>query len=176
MAQPDTICNVTNRSHSNVVYNIPEENIRREFSPGETKKIKFSELEQLSYRPGGSVIIEEYFFIDHKGAVEDLGIVPEPEYYLDEEGVKDVLLNGSIDEFLDMIENAPEGVIELVKALAVSLPVTDTRKLDGIFEYTGFNASAAIQHNKEEKTAEEKTTTAATSTRRTEPKYKIVSK
>lgn len=38
------ILNVTNRSAGMVVYNIPEEGIRREFMPGETKKINFEEL------------------------------------------------------------------------------------------------------------------------------------
>ena len=39
---------VTNRSAGMVVYTIPEEGIRREFTPGETKKIPFEELEKLS--------------------------------------------------------------------------------------------------------------------------------
>jgi hypothetical protein len=40
---------VKNRSASRVFYKIPEDNIRREFNPGETKRIAFDELEKLSY-------------------------------------------------------------------------------------------------------------------------------
>jgi hypothetical protein len=52
--------NVKNRSSSRVIYRIPELNIRREFMPGETKKISYEELEKLSYRPGGENLIANY--------------------------------------------------------------------------------------------------------------------
>ena len=51
MINADTVYNVLNRSSSMVGYTIPELNIRREFQPSETKKIKFSELEQLTPQP-----------------------------------------------------------------------------------------------------------------------------
>jgi hypothetical protein len=41
--------NVRNRSAGVVVYTIPEENITRRFAPGETKRISYNELLQLSY-------------------------------------------------------------------------------------------------------------------------------
>ena len=53
MITSDTMYNVKNRSSSVVVYRIPETNLRREFQPGETKKIPFGELEKLTYQPGG---------------------------------------------------------------------------------------------------------------------------
>ena len=43
------IYNVKNRSASFVVYRIPEKNIRREFMPGESKKIDYQELVDLSF-------------------------------------------------------------------------------------------------------------------------------
>ena len=36
--------NVKNRSASTIVYKIPEDNIRRRFTPGETKRISYDEL------------------------------------------------------------------------------------------------------------------------------------
>jgi hypothetical protein len=51
---------VKNRSASKVVYRIPEANIRREFAPGESKKISYKELEQLSYQAGGREIMENF--------------------------------------------------------------------------------------------------------------------
>ena len=54
------VLNVTNRSAGMVVYNIPEEGIRREFMPGETKKIKFEELEKLAYLSGGRTLMENF--------------------------------------------------------------------------------------------------------------------
>ena len=43
----NTIFNCKNRSYGTVVYSIKEDNIRREFHPGETKEISFNELEKL---------------------------------------------------------------------------------------------------------------------------------
>ena len=41
--------NVKNRSAGIVLYKIPEEGITRRFAPGETKRISYQELLQLSY-------------------------------------------------------------------------------------------------------------------------------
>ena len=43
-----------------VVYKIPESNIRREWQPGETKRITFEELEQLSYQAGGKELMANF--------------------------------------------------------------------------------------------------------------------
>lgn len=45
----DKIFRIKNRSAGMIVYRIPEDNIRREFAPGEVKSIPFSELEKLSF-------------------------------------------------------------------------------------------------------------------------------
>jgi hypothetical protein len=60
----DKIYNVKNRSAATVVYRIPEDGIRRSFAPGEIKKIKFSELEKLTYRQGGRRLMADYLQID----------------------------------------------------------------------------------------------------------------
>jgi hypothetical protein len=53
----NTICIVKNRSFSRVGYTIPEDGIRREFAPGESKKIRYSELEKLSFQSGGVALM-----------------------------------------------------------------------------------------------------------------------
>ena len=52
---------VKNRSSSVVVYNIADDGIRREFAPGEIKKITFEELQKLTYQSGGQALINNYF-------------------------------------------------------------------------------------------------------------------
>lgn len=79
------IYNVKNRSSSMVIYSIPEAGVRREFAPGESKKISHTELEQLSYRPGGRKLMEDYLFISNDEAIADLGLKTEQEYYMNEE-------------------------------------------------------------------------------------------
>lgn len=55
---------VTNRSAGLVCYTLPEMGIKnREFQPGETKKISAEELNNLSYKPGGVVLMRDYLII-----------------------------------------------------------------------------------------------------------------
>ena len=82
---------VTNRSASIVVYSIPEDNIKREFQPGETKKIRHGELEKLSYQTGGSLLISNYFLIRNEEAINELGVPTEPEYFMTEREVIDLI-------------------------------------------------------------------------------------
>jgi hypothetical protein len=75
----NTTYNVKNRSAGIVIYTIPEASIRREFNVGETKKIPYSELEQLSYQVGGREIIAEYLIVE-KEVIDELNMHVEPEY------------------------------------------------------------------------------------------------
>ena len=68
---------------------------------------------------------------------------------LSEEEIKKLLLTGSNDQLLDCLEFAPEGVIGLVKDLAVSLKINDISKRNIILEKTGFNVTNAIAINEE---------------------------
>nr|DAI51153.1 MAG TPA: hypothetical protein [Caudoviricetes sp.] len=128
MITRDTIFNVKNRSTSIAIYKIPEDNIRREFAPGETKRIAFGELEKLTYQPGGTELLTNFLQILDQEPTTTLNIHREPEYDLSEEQIKDLILNGSIDEFLDALDFAPIGVIDLIKSYSVSLPVADLAK------------------------------------------------
>lgn len=152
----DKIYLVKNRSSSVVAYSIPEEHIRRQFAPGEIKKISHEELEKLTYQSGGENLIRNYLQIADIEAAQEFnaGIPVEPEYNLDEAGVKRLLINGSLDELLDALDFAPIGVIDLIKVEAVKLPLGDIPKLNAIKAKTGFDCAAAIRHNEEEKAAE----------------------
>ena len=67
---------------------------------------------------------------------------------------------GSIDEFLDCLDFAPEGVTELIKTLAVQLPLNDVAKREAIYNKLGFNVDNAIRLKREaaEPVKEEHTT------------------
>lgn len=143
---------VKNRSKSTVGYNIPEDRIYRSFAPGETKEIEITELEKVNYQPGGSVILNEYLLISDKEIAEKFNTNSiEPEYWMTEEEVVDLMKHGSLDKFLDCLDFAPEGVIDLIKSLAVSMPLNDMAKCDAIREKFGFNVVKAIQLDKESK-------------------------
>lgn len=150
----EKIYTVMNRSSSLVYYTVPETHTNRQFTPNEVKKIPHSELEALSYQPGGMALIQNYFQITEEDGVKSFNGNPEPEYYLNTDGVKKLILKADIDEFLDCLDFAPEGVIDMVKTYAVSLPMTDTRKAEALKEKTGFDVIKAIENNKADKVEE----------------------
>lgn len=141
---------VKNRSKSSVGYMIPDENITRKFAANETKNLEVSELEKLTYQPGGQYLLTNFLLINDKDVAAELNSQHiEPEYWMEEADVIELLKYGSLDKFLDCLDFAPQGVIDLIKNLSVTLPLTDTAKLTAIKEATGFDAAKAIQINKE---------------------------
>lgn len=178
------ILKVKNRSASLAVYSIPEINVRREFAPGETKNITYGELEKLSYQPGGRTIMQNFLQIIDPEATGDLGINREPEYDLNEQQIVDLMTKGSLDAFLDCLDFAPVGVIDLIKKFSVSLPLNDIDKRDALKKKTGFDVTVALANMQKEKedmdvpTVESKErrvkTESAPEGRRTIPKYNVV--
>ena len=151
MIEKDTLIKVKNRDNGTVGYTIPElGNLHRSFSKGETKEITMDELRKLSYISGGKVLLQNYLIVQNQDALKELlSDDVEPEYYYGEEEIKKLLLTGSNDQLLDCLEFAPEGVIGLVKDLAVSLKINDISKRNIILEKTGFNVTNAIAINEE---------------------------
>ena len=194
MLDKNTMIKIRNRDNGTVGYYIPElNNLRRNFMVGETKEITMDELRKLSYIPGGNQILKNYLVIENEDAVNELLNEVEPEYYYSEEDVKKLLLQGTLDQFEDCLNFAPEGIINLVKKLAVDLKLNDVAKRQMLLEKTGFNVTSAININEatmEEDTAPAKTRKAAAITETTKEesspvrksttiatgKYKVVSK
>ena len=155
MINNEDIYNVKNRSTSVVVYTIPDTNLRREFAPGETKRIPFGELEKLTYQAGGRELIANFLQILEPEVTHTLNVHTEPEYNMSEQQVADLILNGSLDAFLDALDFAPIGVIDLIKSLSVSLPITDFKKREALLKKTGFDVDKAIANDKASKESDE---------------------
>ena len=148
MIDNNQIIKVTNRDNGHVGYTIPDlNNLTRTFTANETKEITMNELRKLSYIPGGMVLLRDYLVLDNKEAVEELLNQVEPEYFYTEEDIKNLLLNGSLDALKDCLDYAPVGTIDLVKQVAVELPLNDVAKRKAILEMTGFNVDSAIMIN-----------------------------
>ena len=122
------IVTVKNRSNSVVGYSIPELRIDRTFVKGESKKISMEELRQLSYQPGGQSLLNDYLVIVEKAAVDELVTNLQPEYNYDEAKIKEILTTGSLDELLDTLDFAPEGVIDIIKDISVAIKLNDVEK------------------------------------------------
>lgn len=146
----NTKIKVRNRSHANVGYTIPDMgNLHRTYEANEVKEVSFEELQKLSYRPGGSYILQHYLVIDNLEARNELLGEVELEYNYTEADVKNLLEHGSLDELLDCLDFAPLGVIDLVKTIAVKIELNDVKKRKAILDKLGFNIDTAIQFNKE---------------------------
>lgn len=184
-----TMYNVKNRSAGVAVYKIPEMGVRRSFAPGEVKQISAEELEKLTYRPGGMAILTNFLQIQSAEGLQRVGINPQPEYHMSEQDIAKLMTTGTLDEFLDCLDFAPPGVIDLIKKMSVSLPLGDIAKRKALKDKTGFDCDAALRHVMEEKEDEgentilktgerrvkKEETIAAAPERRTAPKYNVVS-
>lgn len=141
---------VRNRSMSTVGYDIPDLRVNRHFAPGEIKEIPKEELESLLQQPGGRIILTEYLQVS-KDDIKQLDVLqPEQEYFYSDEDIKRIMTLGSQDEFLDMLDFAPEGVMNMIKGYAVKLPLTDLRKIEALRKKTGFDSSKALENSMDE--------------------------
>ena len=141
---------VRNRGASSISYIIPDmNNYRRKFAAGEEKELPFEEIQKLTYIPGGDYMLQHYLVIENIEARNEILGNVELEYAFTNDDIKNLLINGSMDELLDCLDFAPLGVIDMVKKIAVETELNDVRKRKAIFEKTGFNVDSAIMINQE---------------------------
>ena len=186
----DDLIVVRNRNRGATGYTL-DNNFHRDFNVGESKKVPFSELKQLQYAPGGSRILNEYLVVENQEALDLLNMKVEPEYFYDDNTIKELLFKGSIDEFADFLDFAPDGAIEIAKNIAVQEEIPDVRKRDMLSQKTGLNINNAIMVNhvmadededdskedKKERRVPVKTEETGEKTRRAAaPKYNVVKK
>ena len=158
------IFNVKNRGASWVTYKIPEDGIRRSFAPGEVKRVSDTELEKLTYQPGGMIILSQFLQIQDEVALRNLNIHTEPEYYMSE-----------------------ADVAALIKKLSLDIPLMDLSKRKALKDKTGLDVDAALKNREAEKEDENagntilkqterrvKTEDIAPGRRTTVPKYNII--
>jgi hypothetical protein len=142
---------VKNRGASTVVYKIADKGIRREFQPGQILNISAEELEELTFQPGGTMILSQFLQILDLEGIQTARIKTEPEYHMSEQDVAKLITSGSLDAFLDALDFAPIGVIDLIKKLSISIPMVDIQKRKALKEKTGFDVEAALKHQEEDK-------------------------
>jgi len=170
MENDNKMVKVTNRSRGTVGYTIPDMgNLQRFFAHGETKVVPMEEIRKLDWTPGGAVLLRDYLKIEDAEAVEEILHDVEPEYNYTEADIKEILLNGSMDQLMDTLDFAPEGVIDLVKDLAIRLEIPDVRKRNAISERTKCDISKAIEINNLSKEVNEESINTGAKQRRVQP-------
>ncbi len=146
MIQKDTQIRVKNKYGGMVGYKVSEMGINRKFYPNEVKEVAFEELERLSFTPGGSTILSDYLEIENTEAIQKLfHKEPEMEYFYSKEDIKKLMTTGSLDQFLDCLDFAPAGIKDLIKDMAVQLPLNDMNKRQAILNKLGFDVTKAIE-------------------------------
>ena len=146
MINKDDKIEVINKYNGTVSYTIPELGIHRNFYPKEKKNISFDELERLSFMPGGDVILQDRLEITNEEVIMALfNKTMEPEYHYSENDVKNLLMNGTLDQFLDCLDFAPSVVLDMIKDLAVKMPLNDMNKRKAIQDKLGFDVTKAIE-------------------------------
>ena len=174
MIEQNKAVKVINKYNGIVGYQVPELGVNRTFYPKESKNITFNELEKLSFLPGGESILKNYLEITDEDVIMELfNTKLEPEYHYSEEDVKALLTTGSLDQFLDCLDFAPQVIIDLIKDMAVNLPVNDMAKREAIKEKLGFDVTKAIEIKNTKYDGEDENVSAAGSStksaRRTAP-------
>lgn len=146
MINKDTLVKVINKDNGTVGYSVPDLGVIRNFQPNETKEISYEELEKLSYLPGSNIILGELLEIqDEEVARKILNKDIEPEYHYTREDVKTLLEKGTLDQFLDCLDFAPEVVKEMIKTQAVDTELNDMSKRKAILDKLGFDVTKAIE-------------------------------
>lgn len=168
---------VTNRSTGKVYYAVPEMNIRREFNPNEPKMISAGEIAAVCQQTGGRTLFYHYLLIENDEVFhEAVNVKEEPEYWLTADMIPTWLTSCSLDEFIDALKYAPEGVKDLIKKQAVESKLPDMNKREAIKDILNFDVSFAIDSLRPE-TPEEKAAAESAATfsikRKTAPNYKI---
>lgn len=150
-----TIIKLTNRGSGMAVYTIPDMNLVRTFSPGETKEIEFNEIMQLSKTPGGMNLLMDQMIIESEQAVKEILGDVEPEYSYTEEDIMKLLTEGTNEQLMDTLDFAPKGVIDLIKDLSVKIKLNDMNKRQIILAATKFNVTRAIENDEASKELDE---------------------
>lgn len=153
---------VRNRNNGYTNYVLPN-GVRKTFSPGQVRNIDVEELRELRDCDGGEYILNHYLIVNDKNALEYLDMNPEPEYFYTEKEIETLLTTATLAQLEDTLNFAPQGVIDLIKDMAVRMELPDTRKRKMITDKTGFNVDNAINVNhilntEPEKIEEEKPT------------------
>ena len=136
---------VENRDNTLVGYTVPETKIIRRFNAYETKDILMSELRQIIQDKGCRNVVKNHLIIHNQEAVKELLPDAEPEYFYNTKDVDFLLTQGSLDQLLDALDFAPEGVIALIKDEAVKTNLNDMSKREAILDKTGFDVTKAIK-------------------------------
>lgn len=160
------VIEVSNLVDHMVVYTIDEDHIRREFAPGEMKKIRAGELRKLYFTPGGDTLLQNFISVKNPDLAAEFGVSEDTvEYNWTIKDVDRALLVEPIEVLLDALDFGPEGIKETIVDRAVMLKINSMDKRQAILDKTGQDITEKIKSKEMVEPA--KKTEASTQSRRT---------
>ena len=127
---------VKSRATGKITYSIPALRIKRTwFSSGDIINIPIDELIELTTVEGGRRMLDEFLLINDeeaRTALYDYELAPEYDYT--EAEVIYLLQEATDTQLLDALDYAPEGVLHLIRSLAVKNKPNTLAKLNAINE------------------------------------------
>lgn len=151
-----------------VVIPDPEMHRKYSFQPYEVKKIDKDTLRRLAYRYGVLYLFRNSLCVEDEQLAREFGVSEDTiEYKWTQKDIDDCLLKGSLDQLLDALDFAPEGIIDTLVQRAVELKISDTNKREAIKNATGFDVDSMIRMEIAVEADEEKPEQQVKRTRRT---------
>lgn len=141
----DDLIVVRNRNRGGTSYQIDGNWINFEYN--QIKSVPFYHLKTLTYTHGGRYLLDHCLVVENEEALKLLNMQVEPEYFYDDDKIRDVLFKSSYDEFADFLDFAPDGALEIAKNIAVTEEIPDMKKREMLSERTGLNITSAINVN-----------------------------
>lgn len=140
---------VYNRSNSIVFYQDEDNNKHRSWEPTSNgkesyKDLDFEEIERMVNTRGGRVLFEQYLLIKEPEICSRLDLDCPDEYFYDTNKVIQILENGSENDLINMLDNAPDGVKDLIKQAAIEIKLDSSRKRQIIKDKLNFDINFAI--------------------------------
>lgn len=82
--------------------------------------------------------------------LESFNMNVQPEYFMDDKQIIELIKNGSYEAFLDCLDYAPTGVIDLLKKYSVEVPLSDYNKREAMKTKLDFDVDKALANKKAE--------------------------
>lgn len=174
---------VRNRAKGSISYTIDSLRVTRVWTgTGTVINIPINELIELTTIPGGQKLLDKYLVIEDAEAltaIYDYDLAPE--YAYGEAEIDYLLHAGTNEQLLDALDYAPQGVLDLIRGMAIKQIPDTTAKVNAINEKFQINLTTLIANAADDTETKEEENVAA---RRSEPiviekkaapsKYKVV--
>lgn len=160
--QDDTIVEVINNHGSSISYSTDK--VTRTWQVvGETKKIRFIELQEACNARGGKVLFSEGALLIKDSEVrERLDLPALDKYVLDTKEMEALLKNRDLSEIEEFLQYSSNMLLKTFVDVAISLPIADMNISNLIKKYSGTDVALAIEERHADKESVVSTDTAKT--------------